>query len=91
MYFSVFTKGVRLMLPFVQHICDCAVYYVGQVYTRVTDEDIYKDGQFHASEKVPILHLSHVHTESTCCVVCDCVLFDDQAYWKQVVVEFSVV
>ena len=40
----------------IQHICDCAVYYVGQVYTRVTDEDIYKDGQFHASEKVVHIH-----------------------------------
>ena len=47
----------------VQHICDCAVYYVGKVYTRVTDEDIYKNGKFHASEKVYI----HIRTDTTQC------------------------
>ena len=39
---------------YIQHICDCAVYYVGKVYTRVTDADIYKDGKFRASEKVHV-------------------------------------
>ena len=40
----------------VQNIRDCALYYVGQIYTRVTPEDMYKDGKFHASEKV-CLHM----------------------------------
>jgi hypothetical protein len=47
----------------VQHICDCAVYYAGQVYTRVTNEDIYKDGQFHASEKLCIILNNMCHLQ----------------------------
>ena len=57
----------RVVLWFyLQHICDCAVYYVGKVYTRVTDEDIYREGQFHASEKVSVLLCIHNN-------VCECV------------------
>jgi BAI1-associated protein 3 len=47
----------------VQHICDCAVYYVGKVYTRVTDEDIYKNGKFHASEKLCIILNNMCHLQ----------------------------
>jgi hypothetical protein len=47
------TESYSYTAAIVQHICDCAVYYVGKVYTLVTDEDIYRGGQFQASEKVP--------------------------------------
>lgn len=68
-----------------QYTCDCAVYYVGKVYTRVTDEDLYKDGKFHASEKVRT-SCKAILTVYTCMCLCAtqlCIILNNMFHLEQ--------
>ncbi len=54
-------EAFTLKVSVVRSVCDCALYYVTEVYRRLNPEDMFDEqGQFRATQKVhfPFLSLS---------------------------------